>query len=123
MPLPGDEPGRLLCAERTGPRRKGGRAAQTGEPPPPQTRRFFMSTSSRREASSQTIGQRDGSRRQSVPRSLVLVNTGDGKGKSPAAFGVLLRAVARGWRVCVIQFIKSDKWQVGEEPIAQPLGV
>jgi cob(I)alamin adenosyltransferase len=43
-------------------------------------------------------------------RSLVLVNTGDGKGKSTAAFGVVLRAVARDWRVCVIQFVKSDKW-------------
>jgi len=35
------------------------------------------------------------------PRSLVLVNTGDGKGKSTAAFGVIMRAVARDWRVCV----------------------
>ena len=57
------------------------------------------------------------------PRSLVLVNTGDGKGKSTAAFGVLMRAVARGWRVCVIQFIKSDKWKVGEEKVARQLGV
>jgi cob(I)alamin adenosyltransferase len=57
------------------------------------------------------------------PRSLVLVNTGDGKGKSTAAFGVLMRAVARGWRVCVIQFIKSDKWKIGEEEIARRLGV
>jgi cob(I)alamin adenosyltransferase len=57
------------------------------------------------------------------PRSLVLVNTGDGKGKSTAAFGVVMRAVARDWRVCVIQFIKSDKWKVGEEKIARRLGV
>ena len=57
------------------------------------------------------------------PRSLVLVNTGEGKGKSTAAFGVVMRAVARDWRVCVIQFIKSDKWKVGEEKIGRQLGV
>ncbi len=57
------------------------------------------------------------------PRSLVLVNTGDGKGKSTAAFGVVMRAVARDWRVCVIQFIKSGKWKVGEEAVATKLGV
>ena len=56
-------------------------------------------------------------------RSLVLVNTGDGKGKSTAAFGIVMRGVARGWRVCVIQFIKSDKWKVGEETIGRRLGV
>jgi cob(I)alamin adenosyltransferase len=57
------------------------------------------------------------------PRSLVLVNTGEGKGKSTAAFGVVMRAVAREWRVCVIQFVKSDTWKVGEEKIARQLGV
>jgi cob(I)alamin adenosyltransferase len=57
------------------------------------------------------------------PRSLVLVNTGHGKGKSTAAFGIVMRAVARDWRVCVIQFIKSDKWKVGEEAVARRLGV
>ena len=56
-------------------------------------------------------------------RSLVLVNTGDGKGKSTAAFGVVMRGVARGWRVCVVQFIKSDKWKVGEEAVGRQLGV
>lgn len=55
--------------------------------------------------------------------SLVLVNTGDGKGKSSAAFGVVLRAVARGWRVAVVQFIKSGDWKVGEEESARKLGV
>jgi cob(I)alamin adenosyltransferase len=56
-------------------------------------------------------------------RSLVLVNTGDGKGKSTAAFGVVLRGVARGWRVSVVQFVKSDKWKVGEEKVCRELGV
>jgi cob(I)alamin adenosyltransferase len=57
------------------------------------------------------------------PRSLVLVNTGDGKGKSTSAFGVVMRAVARDWKVCVVQFIKSDKWKVGEEAVGRRLGV
>jgi cob(I)alamin adenosyltransferase len=56
-------------------------------------------------------------------RSVVIVNTGDGKGKSTAAFGTVLRGVARGWRVSVIQFVKSDKWKVGEERICSELGV
>ena len=53
----------------------------------------------------------------------MIVNTGDGKGKSTAAFGTVLRAVARGWKVCVIQFLKSDRWKVGEKEMATRLGV
>lgn len=55
--------------------------------------------------------------------SLVLVNTGDGKGKSTAAFGTAMRAVARGWKVAVIQFLKSGDWKVGEEQVAGQIGV
>jgi cob(I)alamin adenosyltransferase len=55
--------------------------------------------------------------------SVVVVNTGDGKGKSTAAFGVVLRAVARGWRVAVVQFLKSGEWHVGEEDVCRRLGV
>ncbi len=55
--------------------------------------------------------------------SLVIVNTGDGKGKSTAAFGVVLRGVARGWRISVLQFVKSDRWKVGEEQVCRELGV
>lgn len=55
--------------------------------------------------------------------SLVLVNTGHGKGKSTAAFGVMLRALARDWPVAVVQFLKSGNWNVGEETMARRLGV
>ena len=55
--------------------------------------------------------------------SLVLVNTGDGKGKSSAAFGAMIRSVARGWPVAVVQFLKSGNWNVGEEKVARDLGV
>lgn len=55
--------------------------------------------------------------------SLVLVNTGDGKGKSTAAFGTAMRAAGRGWAVAVIQFMKSDRWKTGEAHAAQRLGI
>ncbi len=55
--------------------------------------------------------------------SLVLVNTGNGKGKSSAAFGVMLRALAADWKVAITQFIKSSDWKVGEEKIGRQLGV
>jgi len=56
-------------------------------------------------------------------KSIVLVNTGDGKGKSSAAFGVMIRALARDWNVAVVQFVKSGEWNVGEEKIGRQLGV
>ena len=58
-----------------------------------------------------------------MPRSVVVVNTGDGKGKSSSAFGVMGRAWARGWRVAVVQFIKADGWNTGEKKLADHLGV
>ncbi len=62
----------------------------------------------------------DGLRRAT---SVVVLNTGHGKGKSSAAFGVMVRGVARGWRVAVVQFVKSGKWHVGEEKLGRELGV
>lgn len=53
----------------------------------------------------------------------MIVNTGNGKGKSTAAFGMMLRAWGRGMRLCVIQFIKSETGKWGEIKAAQKMGV
>ena len=42
-----------------------------------------------------------------MKKGQILLNTGDGKGKSTAAFGVVARTLGHGKKVCVIQFIKS----------------
>ncbi|MEM3086298.1 MAG: cob(I)yrinic acid a,c-diamide adenosyltransferase [Halobacteria archaeon] len=54
------------------------------------------------------------------PDSLVVVYTGGGKGKTTAALGMAIRAVGRGWRVCMVQFIKGS-WHYGEEVGAKRL--
>jgi cob(I)alamin adenosyltransferase len=54
---------------------------------------------------------------------LVIVNTGDGKGKTTAALGTVLRAWGRGLRCCVIQFIKSETGDWGESKAARKLGI
>ncbi|MFD5399368.1 cob(I)yrinic acid a,c-diamide adenosyltransferase [Streptomyces sp. NPDC127097] len=60
--------------------------------------------------------------RQRRNRPLVFVHTGQGKGKSTAAFGLALRAWNQGWPVGVFQFVKSAKWKVGEERALKVLG-
>ena len=54
-------------------------------------------------------------------KGLVLVHTGNGKGKSSSAFGVAIRAVGWGQRVGVVQFIKG-KWKTGEKQFFDQLG-
>jgi len=51
-------------------------------------------------------------------KGLIVVNTGEGKGKSSSAFGMVFRAAAWGMKVCVIQFIKG-KWKTGEQKAAE----
>lgn len=59
---------------------------------------------------------------RTVP-SLLLVNTGNGKGKTTAAIGTVVRAVGHGKKVAVFQFIKSGDWKTGEAKICHQLGV
>lgn len=56
-------------------------------------------------------------------QGLVIVNTGDGKGKTTAALGILTRAWGRGMRVCMLQFIKERDARFGEEQAARKMDV
>jgi cob(I)alamin adenosyltransferase len=56
-------------------------------------------------------------------RGLVIVNTGNGKGKTTAALGMVLRSLGHNHRVCVIQFIKSENGQWGEIKAAEKLNL
>jgi cob(I)alamin adenosyltransferase len=55
--------------------------------------------------------------------SLVVLHTGDGKGKTTAAMGIAMRAAGHGERVAVVQFMKSGQWKSGERLAAERLGV
>ncbi|HLA43114.1 MAG TPA: cob(I)yrinic acid a,c-diamide adenosyltransferase [Aggregatilineales bacterium] len=56
-------------------------------------------------------------------KGLVIIHTGDGKGKTTAALGVMLRAWGRGMKVCMIQFIKHEGGSWGEVRAAEKLGI
>lgn len=53
-------------------------------------------------------------RSKRIKRGVLIVNTGDGKGKSTAAFGMAIRAAGHGQKVGLVQFIKG-KWRTGEQ--------
>lgn len=56
-------------------------------------------------------------------RGLILVNTGDGKGKSTAAFGLALRAHGRGKAVKIYQFMKVPSARFGEHRMFEQIGI
>ncbi|HWC31188.1 MAG TPA: cob(I)yrinic acid a,c-diamide adenosyltransferase [Dehalococcoidia bacterium] len=56
-------------------------------------------------------------------KALVILYTGNGKGKTTAALGMLLRAWGRGMKVCMLSFIKTETSNYGEERAARKLGI
>jgi cob(I)alamin adenosyltransferase len=56
-------------------------------------------------------------------RGLLMVNTGDGKGKTTAAIGVLVRAAGQGLKCCMIQFMKAKTDRYGEHDSLEKLGI
>ena len=68
-------------------------------------------------------GQTKQKRPHSQKKGLVIVNTGEGKGKTTAALGMLLRAWGRGMRVGMIQFFKHENARFGEKLAAEKIGI
>ncbi len=62
-------------------------------------------------------------RKENRKKGLLIVNTGTGKGKTTAAFGLAMRARGRGMRVAIIQFIKPGTANFGEIRAARDLGI
>jgi cob(I)alamin adenosyltransferase len=56
-------------------------------------------------------------------KGLLMVNTGDGKGKTTAALGLLVRAAGRGLNCCMVQFMKSKTDRYGEHESLEKLGI
>ena len=66
---------------------------------------------------------RQAARKARVKKGLLIVNTGNGKGKTTSALGTMLRAWGQGLRVCVVQFIKAKTGAWGEVKAAKKLGI
>jgi len=60
---------------------------------------------------------------QENTRGLLMVNTGNGKGKTTCALGLMMRAAGRGLNCCMIQFMKSRHDRYGEHESAEKLGI
>ncbi|MGK5094854.1 cob(I)yrinic acid a,c-diamide adenosyltransferase [Deltaproteobacteria bacterium TL4] len=62
------------------------------------------------------------SEKQSQRKKLIMIHTGDGKGKTTAAVGMAMRTVAHGWKAAMVQFLKSPgDYQYGERKLSEQL--
>ena len=76
-----------------------------------------MTPSGNKRGATQSAGRRR------VRQGLVIVNTGEGKGKTTAALGVIFRAWGRDFRIRMFQFIKHTAARFGEQRAAQKLNI
>ena len=60
---------------------------------------------------------------QEQTRGLLIVHTGNGKGKTTCALGLMMRAAGQGLHCCMIQFMKSRNDRYGEHMSAEKLGI
>jgi cob(I)alamin adenosyltransferase len=67
--------------------------------------------------------RRQVARRTKIKKGLVIVNTGEGKGKTTAALGVMTRAWGRNLRIGLIQFLKHENARFGEIQAAERMGI
>ena len=72
--------------------------------------RYQKKMQRRKEVQDQRLAQRD------VEKGLIIVNTGNGKGKTTAALGMVLRSLGHGYRVAIVQFIKGA-WEPAEKAV------
>lgn len=87
----------------------------TSDPTPGEAERHKAKMAKRKAVQDAEIASKQ------IEKGVLLVHTGPGKGKSTAAFGLVLRALGHGWRVGVVQFIKGA-WQTGEREALQRFG-
>src|SRR5262249_55773551 len=110
-PAPRSDPPRIVLPDRMIP--WGGRC-------PPSGQRWALPTI-REEKISMTDATPDPPHHDPKRRrGLILVNTGDGKGKTTAALGLAFRALGSGFKVFMVQYIKG-KWKTGEKKMADRL--
>jgi cob(I)alamin adenosyltransferase len=69
----------------------------------------------RQEVQAQRLAERQ------LEKGLIIVNTGDGKGKTTAALGMVLRSLGHGYKVAIVQFIKGA-WSPGEKAVFERWG-
>ncbi|MBD1912587.1 MULTISPECIES: cob(I)yrinic acid a,c-diamide adenosyltransferase [unclassified Leptolyngbya] len=67
----------------------------------------------RKEVQQQRLAER------TLEKGLIVVNTGNGKGKTTAALGMVLRSLGHGYRVAIVQFIKGA-WEPAEKTVLAP---